>query len=83
MGITATILSRCLEVISLNIITIISVTLTIPCIWPCHSNGAHVLWTSCKMEFVSSNRVFQKHKLVKLSDRPGESHQQEMSQKGK
>lgn len=43
MGITATILSRRLEVISLNIITIISVTLTIPCIWPCHSNGAPVL----------------------------------------
>lgn len=56
MGITATILSRRLEVISLNIITIISVTLTIPCIWPCHSNGAPVLRTSCKMEFVSSNK---------------------------
>lgn len=49
LGITAAILSRCFGVISLNITNIISVTLTIPCIWPCHCQAVHAIGTNSKM----------------------------------
>lgn len=42
LGVNAAILSNCLEVIGFNITDIISVTLAIPCTWPCHCVGASV-----------------------------------------